>query len=361
MSSSRRILSITVLIASGLIAGAAQPQTTDFSGRWLLGLDSTPNADDSSLQLRVLGLDPSPDVDYGILEISGAGDESRVFIDGGPVNVLRVDGNRITFDFDWTNSGDIVHVTELAGEFTDGRFTGEMTEDGEKTGIWFATPWAEHPDVGTDPDPVDISGVWLSLSRGTHKDSFDLTATGAAINAAYDPIFDDPHLRCVTGGVIRMEDGPFGQEIIQRDDYIVVLYQYFHEVRRIWLDGRDFPEDIENAYLSMGYSIGHWEGSTLVIETRGMKPTVWDASGMPTSISAVVIERKYLDDEGRLHTDYTLHDPVNFNRPVYRHAYRERSTSAEITESSCDPHSFYRGLDLEDRFGEYWRRSGSRF
>ena len=361
MSSSRRILSITVLIASGLIAGAAQPQTTDFSGRWLLGLDSTPNADDSSLQLRVLGLDPSPDVDYGILEISGAGDESRVFIDGGPVNVLRLDGNRITFDFDWTDSGDIVHVTELAGQFTDGRFTGEMTEDGEKTGIWFATPWAEHPDVGTDPDPVDISGVWLSLSRGTHKDSFDLTATGAAINAAYDPIFDDPHLRCVTGGVIRMEDGPFGQEIIQRDDYIVVLYQYFHEVRRIWLDGRDFPEDIENAYLSMGYSIGHWEGSTLVIETRGMKPTVWDASGMPTSISAVVIERKYLDDEGRLHTDYTLHDPVNFNRPVYRHAYRERSTSAEITESSCDPHSFYRGLDLEDRFGEYWRRSGSRF
>ena len=361
MSSSRSLLNLTALIAAGLVAGAAPAQTTDFSGKWLLVLDSTPDTDDSSLQLRVLGLDPSPDVDYGILEISGAGDESRVFIDGGPVNVLRLAGNQITFDFDWTDSGDIVHVTELAGELTDGRFTGEMTEGGEKTGIWFATPWTEHSEIGADPDPVDISGVWLSLSRGTHKDSFDLTATGAAINAAYDPIYDDPHLRCVTGGVIRMEDGPFGQEIIQRDDYIVVLYQYFHEVRRIWLDGRDFPEDIENAYLSMGYSIGHWEGSTLVIETRGMKPTVWDASGMPTSTSAVVIERKYLDDEGRLHTDYTLHDPANFSRPVYRHAYRERSATAEITESSCDPHSFYRGLDLEDRFGEYWRRSSSRF
>ena len=162
---------------------------------------------------------------------------------------------------------------------------------------------------------MDISGVWLSLSRGTHKDSFDLTATGAAINAAYDPIYDDPHLRCVTGGMIRMEDGPFGQEIIQRDNYILVLYQYFHEVRRIWIDRRDFPEDIENAYLSMGYSIGHSEGSTLVIETRGMKPNVWDASGMPTSNSAVVIERKYLDGQGRLHSDYFLHDPVNFSGP----------------------------------------------
>jgi len=361
MSSSKNFLSITALVASGLLAGAASAQTTDFSGRWLLGLDSTLNADDSNLELRVLGLDPSPDVDYGLLEISETGDEWRVFIDGGPVNVLRVDGNQITFDFDWTDSGDIVHVTELAGEFTDGHFTGEMTEDGEKTGIWFATTWTENPDIGTDPNPVDISGVWLSLSRGTHKDTFDLTATGAAINAAYDPIYDDPHLRCVTGGMIRMEDGPFGQEIIQRDNYILVLYQYFHEVRRIWMDGRDFPEDIENAYLSMGYSIGHWEGSTLVIETRGMKPTVWDASGMPTSNSAVVIERKYLDGQGRLHAEYFLHDPVNFSRPVYRHAYRERSSTAELTESSCDPHSFYRGLDLEDRFDEYWGRSSSRF
>ena len=135
MSSSKTFLSISVLVASGLLAGAAPAQTTDFSGRWLLALDSTPNADDSNLELRVLGLDPSPDVDYGILEISETGDELRVFIDGGPGNVLRVNGNQITFDFDWTDGGDIVHVTELAGEFTDGRFTGEMTEDGKKTGI----------------------------------------------------------------------------------------------------------------------------------------------------------------------------------------------------------------------------------
>jgi len=220
-------------------------------------------------------------------------------------------------------------------DLADGEFSGKLTENGEETGAWFATAWSIDSTTGADPEPVDISGVWLSRSRGTHKDAFDLTPTGEAANEAYDSTYDDPHLRCVTGGMIRMEDGPFGYEIVQRDDRIVILYEYFHEVRRIWMDGRDFPEDIENAYLTMGYSIGHWEGSTLVVETRGMKPTVWDAAGMPTSPSpsATVTERKYLDDDGRLHTDYTLHDPVNFDQPVYRHAYRERSGSAELNES----------------------------
>ena len=294
----------------------------------------------------------------------------RVFIDGGPVNVLRLEGSQIAFDFDWTDLRDRLHETELAGELVNGELVGDMVENGETTGTWFARPWAEHADVGAAPDPVDISGIWLSLSRGTHKDAFDLTPIGRAINDDYDPGLDDPHLRCVSGGVVRMEDGPFGYQIIQEDDHMVILYEYFREVRRIWTDGREFPEDVENAYLSMGYSIGHWEGSTFVVETRGMKPTVWDAAGMPVSNEAVVTERKYLDELGHSYlynhwswsrTDDTLEDPAHYNRPVYRHAYRERGDGAELDEWSCDPHSFYRTLQLSGRLEEYWGRSSSRF
>jgi hypothetical protein len=123
------------------------------------------------------------------------------------------------------------------------------------------------------------------------------------------------------------------------------------------MDGRDFPEGIEDAYLAMGYSIGHWEGSTLVVETRGMKPTVWDAAGMPVSAAAVVTERKYLDDDGRLHTDYVLDDPDHFEGPVYRHAYRAPSAATGLAEYVCDPHPFYRSLQLEGRLDEYWESS----
>ena len=110
----------------------------------------------------------------------------------------------------------------------------------------------------------------------------------------------------------------------------------------------------------MGYSIGHWEGASLVVETRGMKPTVWDASGMPVSSAAVLTERKYVDEEGRLHTDYELHDPTHFDRPVYRHAYRERSLESDLKGYACDPHSFYRGLDFDGRLDDYFR-SRTRF
>ncbi len=325
-----------------MLCAVAFAQAPGFAGKWTLALDS------------------GSTIDYGILEIMDTNGELEVFIDGGSVNLLNREGQSITFDLDWTDSFDLLRVTELTGDLEDGRMAGTMAEGGEVSGMWSAVPWAEHPDTGADPDPFELSGMWRSVSRGTHKDAFELTPAGRAINDAYDRTLDDPHLRCVSGGVVRMEDAPLNYEIIDRGDHFLILYQYFEESRRIWMDGRGFPEGIEEAYLPMGYSIGHWEGSMLVVETRGMKPTVWDAAGMPVSASAVIIERKYLDGSGRLHTDYELNDPANYERPVYRNAYRERSSETELGSYACDPHAFYRSLDLEGKLDAYWQ-SRSRF
>ncbi len=307
----RAFLTNALRCAPLLLCAAASAQDAGLTGKWVLALDT------------------GSVTDYGILEIAETEGEWRVFIDGGSVNLLSLDENRIVFDFDWTDGFDRLHVTELSGELLGDRMSGSMSEGGEETGTWTAEPWSGHPDTGADPAPVDISGVWSSVSRGTHKDAFDLTPTGAAINETYDSTLDDPHLRCVSGGVI-------------------------------WMDGREFPERIEEAWLPMGYSIGHWEGSTLVIETRGMKPTVWDAAGMPVSAAAVLTERKYLDEAGRLHTAYELNDPAHFERPVYRHAYREPGADTGFDGYVCDPHAFYRSLELEGRLEEYWQ-SRTRF
>ncbi len=61
---------------------------------------------------------------------------------------------------------------------------------------------------------------------------------------------------------------PSTSKYIEGQDRFYVLHEDLHEVRRIFLDGRDFPEGVEDANLVMGYSIGHWEGATFVIETR---------------------------------------------------------------------------------------------
>jgi len=336
------VLSTAVLLVAAIATLDAGAQTPAVAGKWRLRLAT--------------GNNPH----FGILEIVPRADTLDFYVDGGPVNLLERSGDALRFDLDWTDGGDRLRIWELSGRFTDDRLDGDVSENGEHVGTWSAVRWQPHPDTGAAPRPVDLSGVWVSLSRGTHKDAFDMTPTAQAINDAYDPTLDDPHLRCIAGGVIRMEDGPFPLEIIVRDDQIVVLYEYFHQVRRIWMDGRDFPEDIEFAYSQMGYSIGHWEGASLVVETRGMRPTVWDAAGQPVSANAVITERKYLDEEGRLHADYTLVDPEHFARPVYRHAYWERRASVGVGGSACDPHSFYRSLDLEGRLEEYWGRSANR-
>ena len=332
-----------MLAGFALFSVDAPGQQPEITGQWTLALDA------------------GPSVNYGILEFSESGGELSAYIDGGPVNILRLEGEGLAVDMDWTDGGDRLHVTELTGTITPGRIAGTLSESGRETGTWFAEPRRQHPDAGLPPQPVDLTGVWRSVSRGTHKDAFDLTEAGRAINDAYDPTLDDPHLRCVSGGMIRMEDGPMIYQIIQRDDHILILYEYFNEVRHIWTDGRDFPEGVDEAYLEMGYSIGRWEGSTLVVETRGMKPGLWDASGMPISASAVATERKYLDGDGRLHTDYWLDDPANFRRPIYRHAYRTLIDGAVLEHYACDPHSFYRSLALEGRLEEYWQRSAQRF
>ncbi|MFL2547060.1 MAG: hypothetical protein ACJ0SL_06825 [Candidatus Rariloculaceae bacterium] len=323
---------------------AVSAQQSEFLGEWLLWLES-----DNRMGRPA----------YGSLVFEQDGDDLAIYIDGGPVNLLSLDGNRIRFDFDWTDLPDRVHISILDGELNDGVIEGRATEDGEDRGIWRATR-VERRQTPLPPDPVDFSGIW-GPSAILSKDSFDLTAVGREADELYDPTIDDPILRCVSDGLIRMSHGPFHIEIIAREDRTIVLHEDLHEVRRIYTDGREFPEGIEDAWLAMGYSIGHWEGSTFVIETRGLKKTVWDASGMPISVAAVVTERWSFDDEGQMHIEFSLDDPVNYNRPVMMHQARQRQPDdTYISEYSCDPHPFYRSLLLEGRLEEYWGRSQNR-
>jgi len=335
----RLILATCILV----IPVIAVPQEREFVGEWLLWLEN-----DNRIGVPAVGS----------LVIEEAGDSLAVYIDGGSVNLLELDGNRIRFDFDWSDLPDLVHLSILEGTLQSGVIEGRATENGEDRGAWRATRIP--PRAPLPPDPVDLTGLW-GRPAILSKHEFELTEAGEASNATYDPTIDDPILRCVSDGLIRMSHGPFSIEVAERAGRIIVLHEDLHEVRRIYLDGRDFPEGIEDASLAMGYSIGRWEGSTLVVESRGLKRTVWDAGGMPISSGATVTERWYLGDEGHLHVEFRMLDPVNYHRPVEMHTVRrKRPDDEEIMEYSCDPHAFYRSLQLEGRLDEYWGRSGSR-
>jgi hypothetical protein len=127
-----------------------------------------------------------------------------------------------------------------------------------------------------------------------------------------------PTYTCISPGMPRTTNS-YGQvEIVVTPDTTYILVQHIHDDRRIFTDGRSFPEDLEPTLL--GYSIGKWidEGNTgrynvLEVETRGFKgPRAFDSSGIPLheDNQTVVHERYYLDkaDPDTLHNQVTVED-----------------------------------------------------
>jgi len=339
---SKRLRVLAVSLTALAVPTLSSAQESPFVGVWQLWVES--------------GYEFRPA--YGTLTIEDTDEGFAVNVDGGPVNLLELDGDRIRFDLDWADLRDTHRLSILDGVLDAGAIRGTATEEGEDRGAWRATRLAEG-NASERPAPVDLTGIWGEPDY-IGKWNFDLTDAGRAADEAYDETLDDPILRCVSDGMIRMSHGPFDIEVLDAGNRIVLLYEDMNEVRRVYLD-RGFPADVEDMDLSMGYAVGHWEGSTLVIETRGLKKSVWDAPGMPISSTAVFTERWYLDDEGRLHIEFSMDDPVNYHRPALMHQVRtKQSDDYEVPSYSCDPHPFYRGLDLEGRLEEYWGRSRNR-
>ena len=104
------------------------------------------------------------------------------------------------------------------------------------------------------------------------------------------------------------------KKIVQTPTLIVVLSEDL-SFRQIFMDGRPLPEDPNPSF--MGYSVGRWEGDTLVVETIGYKDRTWlDWAGHPHSEGLRVTERYRRLDFGRIEIEETFHDPEVYSQPI---------------------------------------------
>ncbi len=125
--------------------------------------------------------------------------------------------------------------------------------------------------------------------RAIHEASLADQANGGPGN--------DPQMGCLPSGMPRMMIAYWPLEIVITPDTVHILGEHIHSFRRIYTDGRDWPEEIEPSFA--GYSIGRWVDSkgsgqfdVLEVETRGVKgPRVMDSTGLPLHVK----ERIYLD------------------------------------------------------------------
>jgi hypothetical protein len=103
-------------------------------------------------------------------------------------------------------------------------------------------------------------------------------------------------------------------DIIQLPDRIVQLFEYAHFWRTIWTDGRAVPEDPGPYWY--GYSVGKWEGDSLVVQTVGLDARAWmDEWGTPFSEDTKLTERWRKVDANTMQLTITVNDPRTFTKP----------------------------------------------
>jgi Domain of unknown function (DUF3471) len=105
--------------------------------------------------------------------------------------------------------------------------------------------------------------------------------------------------------------------------------------RTIFTDGRPLPEDMNPTWL--GYSIGRWEGDTLVVTTAGFNDKTWlDFSGHPHSEALRTTERFRRRDFGHIDFEMTVDDPKTFTRPITFKAVKTLAADTELLETICE-------------------------
>ncbi len=139
--------------------------------------------------------------------------------------------------------------------------------------------------------------------------------TDAAIvaRAAWDP-FDNFTSRCEPEGMPRIMTNPHPFEFVDEGATIRLRVELYDQVRNIHMDDSAAEEAPAS---SLGYSVGHWEGRTLVVETMRVNWPYFDNVGTPQSEAVEIVERFALtDDQSRLDYRMTITDPATFTEPA---------------------------------------------
>jgi hypothetical protein len=198
----------------------------------------------------------------------------------------------------------------------------------------------------------DLSGVWSLIPRPRAPG-----ATGPAPDsvAPYTPAgqaqFDfntqelkkggtitiDPVYKCHPPGLPHIyTSGAYAFEILETPQRIFIFYENSHLWREIWMDGREMPKDSDP--LWMGYSIGHWDGEDLVVDTASFNDKTWlDDRGHPHSDAFKLTERYHRPDHDHLEISFTIDDPKFYKATWMQARNYALKPKWEIGEAFCIP------------------------
>lgn len=232
----------------------------------------------------------------------------------------------------------MVMAASAAGQWLKIPTTGiPMTREGKPN---LTAPAPKLPD-----GKPDLSGVWDPTGNGHLRD----IAAGMKEEVPFQPwakkVFDeratgahskeDPDANCLPQGVPKINAAPAPWKVIQTKDNIAIIYEAFNLWRQIFMDGRQRAADLNPSWH--GYSLGKWEGDTLVVDTVGFNGKAWlDQLGRPTTDKLHVTERFRRKDFGHMEIQVTIDDPGAYTKPWTVNEEVRLVVGGELLEFICN-------------------------
>ena len=147
---------------------------------------------------------------------------------------------------------------------------------------------------------------------------------------------DNPDVWCLPFGNQQFNVHPFPRKILQTADTLIILYESHQGLRQIFMDGRPLPTSPDLQPWYYGYSVGRWEGDTLVVETSGFKDLGWlDINGSPLTDQGRTIERFRRTNFGTIEIEQTIDDQKAYTRPFTTRLTWRLMPDTEIMEMVC--------------------------
>ncbi|HEX5048476.1 MAG TPA: hypothetical protein VFX89_15285 [Gammaproteobacteria bacterium] len=195
------------------------------------------------------------------------------------------------------------------------------------------------PAPRTADGRAELTGLWRPTgTSGDLHDESKIQDWAVKLRAAREANYykDGPHMQCLPNGPAAIAGGGGGgmRRIVQSPTVIAILNGDL-TYRQIFTDGRALEKD--PLPIWMGYSVGRWDGDTLVVESNGYNGKTWlHTEGLGHTEKLRITERYRRLDFGHLQLDVTYDDPGTFDQPLHVTAKLEYAADDELLETVCN-------------------------
>jgi hypothetical protein len=214
------------------------------------------------------------------------------------------------------------------------------TPDGKPdfSGVWEVPRTGGRPLAAVQAKEGEIPVATFRNVGAGFKDGLPFTPWAAVLqkerageNSKYNP-----DALCLPMGLMQFHMHGQPRKIVQTPGVIVMMYEANDGLRQIFTDGRPLPKNGDVQPWWFGYSVGKWDGDTLVVETTGLRDDGWlDIIGSPLTEMAKVTERFRRPTYGTMEIDVTVDDPKAYTKPWTVRVNHRVMADNELIEFIC--------------------------